>query len=317
MELPEAEREWIERYLRHLETEKRYSIYTLRNYRQALEDLLKYLVENSRYADRLFERLGSRETRSYVIDAQRTGISKRTLHLRLSAIRSFFRYLRKHGVVDSNPVAGVSVPKFRKPLPKFLTEKEMARFLDGPNFLLEQGKSTPFTACRDALLFELFYGAGLRISELVQANWGNYDKSAGCLKVLGKGNKERICPVGKQASDVLKTFREDHATDPPRARTIRSRSQPPSPSPSPSPSPGLYPCHVACLGSPARWRATADDGWAPGGVPRRRTGDTPPWVSRPRARRRGIRSTSCSPPPRRRIVHTGRRRGRRDGSTTP
>jgi integrase/recombinase XerC len=211
MELPEAEREWIERYLRHLETEKRYSIYTLRNYRQALEDLLKYLVENSRYADRLFERLGSRETRSYVIDAQRTGISKRTLHLRLSAIRSFFRYLRKHGVVDSNPVAGVSVPKFRKPLPKFLTEKEMARFLDGPNILLEQGKSTPFTACRDALLFELFYGAGLRISELVQANWGNYDKSAGCLKVLGKGNKERICPVGKQASDVLKTFREDHA----------------------------------------------------------------------------------------------------------
>jgi len=211
MELPEAEREWIERYLRHLETEKRYSIYTLRNYRQALEDLLKYLVENSRYQDRLFERLGTRETRSYVIDAQRTGISKRTLHLRLSAIRSFFRYLRKHGVVDRNPVAGVSVPKFRKPLPKFLTEKEMARFLDGPDILLEQGKSTPFTACRDALLFELFYGAGLRISELVQANWGDYDNSAGCLKVLGKGNKERICPIGKQASVVLTAFRQDHA----------------------------------------------------------------------------------------------------------
>lgn len=220
MELPEAERALIDRFLKFIESERRYSRYTIRNYRQALEGLLQYVCSDGHAPSReLFKVLGPMTLRSYIIEAQRAGISRRTLHLRVSAFRSFFRYLRKHGLVDHNPVAGVSVPKFRRPLPRFLSEKEMSRFLDGPNRLLEDKQADPFTVRRDELLFELFYAAGLRISEVVQANWGDFDDSNQCLKVLGKGKKERICPVGKRAAGLLRTFKKEHAI-------VRGRADP-------------------------------------------------------------------------------------------
>ncbi len=210
-DLPATEQGQIDRFLKFLESERQYSRYTIRNYRQALEGLLHYVSDGRNDVDNFFEVIGPMSIRSYIIDVQRTGISKRTLHLRLSAFRSFFRYLRKQGVVDHNPVAGVSVPKFRKPLPKFFTEKEMERFLEGPAILLQEEKIDAFTALRDSLVFELFYGAGLRISEVVQADWGHYNPDSRCLKVLGKGKKERICPVGRHVADLLKAFREHHA----------------------------------------------------------------------------------------------------------
>ncbi|MEX0320666.1 MAG: tyrosine-type recombinase/integrase [Puniceicoccaceae bacterium] len=210
-DLPKTERKLIDQFLKHLEAERQYSNYTIRNYRQALEGLLAYLCEGRSGVDNLFEVLGPMTIRSYIIDAQRTGVSKRTLHLRLSAFRSFFRYLRKHGLVENNPVVGISVPKYRKPLPKFFTERDMDRFLDGPRVLLESGENDIFTAKRDALLFELFYGAGLRISEVVQANWGDYEKSSHCLKVMGKGKKERICPVGEHTAGLMQEFKRSHA----------------------------------------------------------------------------------------------------------
>lgn len=211
LNLPQSDQAFIDRFLKSLETEKHYSEYTVRNYRQALEGLKDYLAGGAGQGSSAFSSLTPVTLRSFIIDAQRTGISRRTLHLKLSAIRSFFRYLRRHGLAQKNPVAGISVPKFRKPLPKFLTEKEMERFLDGPSILLEKGENTPFGAARDELVFELFYGAGLRISELVQANMGDFDKESNCLKVLGKGKKERICPVGNQAARMIRNFHDTHA----------------------------------------------------------------------------------------------------------
>ena len=210
-DLPERERGLIERFLRFLEAERRYSRYTIRNYRQALEGLLVYLQDGGTGVDNLFEILGPMTLRSYIIDAQRSGLSKRSLHLRVSAFRSFFRYLRKNGLISHNPAAGVSVPRYRKPLPKFFTEKEMERFLEGPGELLERGEIDAFTALRDGLVFELFYGAGLRISELVQADWGHLDRGSRSLTVMGKGGKERICPVGEAAFRLLERFHREEA----------------------------------------------------------------------------------------------------------
>lgn len=210
-DLPKTERKLIDQFLKHLEAERQYSGYTIRNYRQALEGLLAYLCEGRSGVDNLFEVLGPMTIRSYIIDVQRSGVSKRTLHLRLSAFRSFFRYLRLHGIVEHNPVAGISVPKYRKPLPKFFSERDMKRFLDGPQILHDAGEIDDFTCMRDALLFELFYAAGLRISEVVQANWGDFEKSSQCLKVLGKGKKERICPVGELTAKLLEEFKKTKA----------------------------------------------------------------------------------------------------------
>ena len=210
-ELPKAERALIDRFLRFLESERRYSAYTIRNYRHALEGLLTFICEGGAAEKDVFKLVGPMTLRSYIIEAQRSGASKRTLHLRVSAFRSFFRYLRRHGEVEHNPIAGISVPKYRKPLPKFLTEAEMARFLAAPSELLEKGEIDSFSAHRDTLIFELFYGAGLRISEAVQANWGDYDSRSKCLKVLGKGKKERICPIGVHAAGLLEGFKKGEA----------------------------------------------------------------------------------------------------------
>lgn len=210
--LPRVEHARIERFLAYLESERRYSACTVRNYRQALEALLGYLAANgNRAGGDLLTTIEPRTVRSYIIDAQRSGVSRRTLHLRVSAFRSFFRHLRRHGEIERNPVAGLSVPRYTAPLPRFLTEKEMRRFLEAPVSLLEAGKLDAFSARRDTLIFELLYGAGLRISEAVSANWGDFNKGDGCLKVMGKGRKERICPVGRQAATLLTAFKEEVA----------------------------------------------------------------------------------------------------------
>jgi len=205
------ERQLVDRFLTYISSERRYSPYTVRNYRQAIEELLRYLVASAPHTTNLFQILGPMTLRSYIIDVQRSGISRRTLHLRVSALRSFFRYLRRRGLMDRNPMTGVTVPKYRKPLPKFFTETEMVRFLRAPRRMLETGKSDPFTAARDELLFELFYGGGLRISEVVRATWGDYDAGKAYLKVLGKGQKERICPIGTHAAELMQRFHAGEA----------------------------------------------------------------------------------------------------------
>ena len=197
----------IERFLAHLGSERRYSPYTLRNYRQALE---AFAQAAGRGQDSLLN-ASPLTVRSYIIDAQRAGLSRRSLHLHLSAFRSFYRYLCQIGLLENSPVAGVSVPQFRKPLPKFLTEKEMERFLEGPQRLLQEKQLDAFGAARDGLLFELLYAAGLRVSEVVGATWGRFDSATGCLRVLGKGGKERICPVGNRVARQLAAFKRDHA----------------------------------------------------------------------------------------------------------
>ncbi len=198
----------VAEFLSHLSGERRLSSYTVRNYRQALMALFAYLRASGRWQGDL-NRIPQLLIRSYIIDAQRDGISRRTLHLRVSSARTFFRYLLKQKKVQTNPFTGLSVPAFRKPLPKFLTERQVERFLEGPRIRLEAGEITPYEACRDQLLFELLYGAGLRISELVGLRHGRIEASSGIARILGKGGKERLCPLGDTAMAVLMQMRRD------------------------------------------------------------------------------------------------------------
>jgi len=197
----------MERFLRFLASEKRYSPYTVRNYRQALEGFFTALRESGRWRGD-FEAVPPLLVRSYLIDAQRAGLSRRTVHLHMSAVRSFFRDLRRRGEVTINPLQGLSLPAFRKPLPKFFTEAQAERFLEGPRQLLASGELTPTEACRDQLIFELLYGAGLRISELVGLRFRMVDETSGLLRVRGKGNKERLAPIGAVALATLREYRE-------------------------------------------------------------------------------------------------------------
>ncbi|KAF0095418.1 MAG: integrase/recombinase XerC [Puniceicoccaceae bacterium 5H] len=207
--LPEAQ--WLAAFLAFLEDERQASRYTVRNYAHSLRDILGFIrVEG--YAGPL-EDVPERVVMSYLVERQRAGLSRRTLHLRLSAARSFFDYLRRRRLVQRNPFNRLSAPKFRQPLPRFCTEKQMAEFLEGPAKLFEMGEATRFEAIRDQTIFELFYGAGLRISELIALTYGQVDFQRGLARIRGKGQKDRLCPLGPIALRCLTRFRDEFATD--------------------------------------------------------------------------------------------------------
>lgn len=201
--------EWWLPFAEHLAQERRYSVYTVRNYRQAFEDLYRWLVGAGLW-ERGFDALDQRDLRDFVIEAQRR-FGRRTLHNHVSGLRSFFKFWLRRERVRRNPFLGVPLPKLEKRLPKFLTEEQMVRLLAGPQRLLERGEIDAFTAHRDRLTMELLYGAGLRVSELVGLNYGAIDLDAGVARVLGKGRKERLCPLGKIATALVKTFRTEFA----------------------------------------------------------------------------------------------------------
>jgi integrase/recombinase XerC len=201
--------EWWTPFENFLAKERRYSAYTLRNYRQAFEDFYRWLA-NAGLWSRGPGALGPRELRDFVIEAQRR-FDRRTLHNHVSGLRTFFKFWMRRGRLRRNPLAGVPLPKLEKRLPKFLTEEQMKLLLMGPQRLLENESLDPHTAWRDRLVMELLYGGGLRVSELVGLNFGAIEFDSGVARVLGKGRKERLCPLGRVALAVATKFRDEFA----------------------------------------------------------------------------------------------------------
>ena len=206
---PSVAAEWLQPFLDYLAKERRYSAYTVRNYRQAFADFHAWLKQSGRGAED-FGKLTAREVRDFVIEAQRR-YGRRTLHNHVSGLRTFYRYWMREEKLARNPFTGVPLPKLEKPLPKFLTEAQMLKLLGGPEKLLANETVDAFTALRDRLVLELLYGGGLRVSELVALDYGAIDFGSGSARVLGKGRKERICPLGGAAMTALRQFREKHA----------------------------------------------------------------------------------------------------------
>jgi integrase/recombinase XerC len=202
---------WLQPFLDHLRKERRYSAYTARNYGQAFADFFRWLRHNGR-GEGGFDVLTARDVRDFVIEAQQR-FDRRTLHNHVSGLRAFYRYWMQRGRLERNPFAGVPLPKLQKSLPKFLTEAQVTVLLDGPMKLLANKAITAHDAWRDRLVLELLYGGGLRVSELVALNYGAVDFGDGSARVLGKGRKERVCPLGTTAMKVLRKFRDDFARE--------------------------------------------------------------------------------------------------------
>jgi integrase/recombinase XerC len=208
---PKIATEWLAPFLEFLEKERRYSAYTVRNYRQAFEDFWRWLDAAGLWT-RGIERLGPRDVRDFVIEAQRR-FGRRTLHNHVSGLRALFKFWIKRGRLGTNPFTGLALPKLEKALPKFLTEKQMVGLLAGPLRLLENKSLNAFTAWRDRLALELLYGGGLRVSELVGLDYGQIEFERGVARVLGKGRKERLCPLGQVAMAVLAKWKKEFAHD--------------------------------------------------------------------------------------------------------
>ena len=130
--------------------------------------------------------------REWVVHIMERGGKASSVQRRLSALRSFYRFLLRRGYVEHNPVQSLIAPKKERPLPAFVREEEMTRLLDGEGMFPDT-----FDGRRDHLIIAMFYETGIRLSELVGLNLDDVDTSAQMLKVIGKGNKQRIIPFGE------------------------------------------------------------------------------------------------------------------------
>jgi len=191
---------WIARFIRHLEFERRLSPLTCKNYRRDLELLLDYCKQSGLDG---WDALDEGHVRAFSAASFRKGLSARSIQRRLSAARTFYRYLMREKHVTRNPVTAVSAPKGKKRLPGNLDADRMARLLDiqGDGAIVD----------RDRAMLELLYSSGLRLSELTGLDCGDVDRHDRTVRVTGKGNKERIVPVGRHALDALARWQKSRA----------------------------------------------------------------------------------------------------------
>ncbi len=188
--------EVFNKYINYLEAERNASPYTVRNYTTDLLDFFDFLRANGISSLKEVDRLTLRD---YLSHLMQHGFVKASIARKLSAIRSFYRYLLREGMVSTSPVATTSSPKLDKRLPSFLTLEEVKRLLEAPDLSTPQGQ-------RDRALLELLYAAGLRVSELVQLNLEQVNLDTHEIRVWGKGAKERAVLMGKPAAEALNAY---------------------------------------------------------------------------------------------------------------
>jgi tyrosine recombinase XerC len=182
-----------EKFMRYLEIEKNYSPHTILNYKLDLADFQGFL------AGLEIEKVDYLVLRKYLASLKEKKLGNRTVNRHLSALRSFFRFLCREGHLKTNPMLSLSSPKQEKYLPTFLTEEEMTRLIEAAFARDERG-------LRDRAVLETFYSTGIRISELSGLNVDDLDFIGGIAKVMGKGKKERVVPIGDQAIASLREY---------------------------------------------------------------------------------------------------------------
>jgi len=184
------------RYVNYLDAERNASRYTVRNYTHDLLDFFGYL--KSQKISSLNE-VDRQVLRGYLSHLVKKGLAKVSLSRKLSAIRSFYRYLLREELVASSPAADTSSPKLDKRLPNFLTTEEAVRLLEAPDSSTALGQ-------RDRALMELLYASGLRVSELASLDLGQINLDTNEIRAWGKGSKERMVLMGKPAAAALASY---------------------------------------------------------------------------------------------------------------
>ena len=203
---------WIRKFLTHLATDRGASIYTQRNYRQALEEFWCW-HKQERQSPAAWEKLQRDDFRGFVRFLGRQNLSRAAVQLRFSALRTFYKFLIRHGVVATTPIKGLALPKLEKRLPRYLTAKQMEDLLVAPlkglvaPKLKSAGRPISVAACyRDVAILETIYSCGLRISELCGLVAGDLDWNEQLVRVRGKGKKERLVPIGAPALEAIQKY---------------------------------------------------------------------------------------------------------------
>ena len=197
-------RDHLKAFLEHLRLNENASAHTVRAYESDLSQYLAFLAThvNRRVSELTPEHLDHLGARGFMADLTKRGNAKASAARKLSAIRAFGRYLRREGVIDSDPAALVGTPRRETRIPNHLAVDEMSKLLDAPDTSGPLGR-------RDQAILELFYASGLRLSELVGLDLDDVNLSGRVVRVLGKGRKERIVPFNPTAAAAIKAWLAD------------------------------------------------------------------------------------------------------------
>lgn len=194
-----------EAFLGFMRVERSASERTLRNYSHALNAYIDWRGEG--FGGWRGE--GADDFRGYLFELMKRGMARSTIRLRFAALRSFYKYLVHRRGLKLSPLADVQLPKPERKLPVVLSLRQMEELLEMPLKLEPDKRAQPWQPARDAAILELFYSSGLRVSELVALDVGDADFLSETLRVLGKGNKERIVPIGSHAMAAIQRYRSE------------------------------------------------------------------------------------------------------------
>jgi len=185
-------------FLKYLQYEKRYSNHTLLSYKTDLVQLQNFLDSN--YPETSIEEVNHAILRDWIISLSESGFNENSINRKLVALRSFYKFLLKKGLIEKNPVAKLSNLKTKKGLPHFVRENDMKMIIDEEQF------EHDFIGKRDQLILEILYGTGIRLSELIELRIKDIDAANNSLKVIGKRNKERIMPISRTLCILMKSY---------------------------------------------------------------------------------------------------------------
>jgi integrase/recombinase XerC len=192
----------IESFLRLLRVEENVSPHTVRSYRSDLRQLSAFAAARlGRDPDDVpCSAVDQTIVRSFLVELLRRN-RRSSAARKLSAVRRFFRHALRQGLIERDPTVGVITPKTERQLPSHLTVDDVFRLLEAPDPTTPNGR-------RDRALLEVAYSCGLRVSELVGLDWDDLEAALGVVRVRGKGNKERVVPIGRKALGALAAYRD-------------------------------------------------------------------------------------------------------------
>lgn len=188
-------------FLRYLEAEKNASPRTIRSYRTSLEAFRGFRPVGS------WASFNATQFRAWMLELMKADMARASVRLRFAALRSFYAFLHMRGEIEKNTLLEVQLPKPEKRLPKFMTTAQVGTLLDAPAKSEKSQQAPVWMAARDTAILELFYSTGMRLSELVGLDVKDVDPIGETARVLGKGSKERICPVGGPALEAISRYR--------------------------------------------------------------------------------------------------------------
>jgi tyrosine recombinase XerC len=201
MSYPKKDR-FLERYMQYLEVERNASPRTLIAYQHAL---IKFKTFGG---DKIsWDQCEAQQFREFLLDCMKTGMARSYVRLTFAALRSFYKYLVAREGSTENPLKEVQLPKLEKKLPIVLSVPQVDELLEAPKKFDRHSQAPAWAAARDAAMMELFYSSGLRLSELAALNVADIDTFSETARVIGKGRKERVVPVGELALKAIQQYR--------------------------------------------------------------------------------------------------------------